>query len=134
MSSATVGVGSGESDSVVAVVADSVCSSLDSPGCEKASKDRKPSSKFVCCWYLSSRDVPLDGGLVSCDARLDKSDADAREEMEKLGAGDGTLSLCCACSLCSPSGGGVYANRVLDDGGDVPRNNDDDAGDDFREL
>jgi hypothetical protein len=74
-------------------------------------------------------------GIGSCRARLLRSDVDAREAA-RVARGSDTTSLCSACSM----GGGVeIVGLGVDEaefgvGGELPKNSDDEAGDDFLEL
>jgi hypothetical protein len=74
-------------------------------------------------------------GIGSCRARLLRSDVDGREDA-RLAGGSDIRSLCSACSM----GGGVETVGLGVDeadvgvGGELPRNSEEDAGDDFLEL
>lgn len=74
-------------------------------------------------------------GIGSCLARLLRSDVDALEGA-RLAGGSDMRSLCSAWS----KGGGVeivglgVEDAEVGVGGELPRNSDEEAGDDFREL
>jgi hypothetical protein len=74
-------------------------------------------------------------GIELCRAKLVRSDVESREGA-RLAGGSDIISWCSACSVGDEDGiGGLGVDCVeLEDvGGELPRNNEEEAGDDARE-
>ena len=74
-------------------------------------------------------------GIGSWQTSLLRSDVDARDGARLAGG----RKMCSLCSACSEGGGDETEGRGVDEadvdvGGELPRNSDDEAGEDFREL
>jgi hypothetical protein len=78
--------------------------------------------------------MPLLFGIVLCRAKLVRSDVDGREGA-RLAGGSDIISWCSACSVGGGDGmGGLGVDWVeFDVGGELPRNNEEEAGEDARE-
>lgn len=78
--------------------------------------------------------MPLLIGVEFCLAKLVRSDVDGREGA-RLAGGSDIISLCSACSVGDGDGiGGLGVEGVeLEVGGELPRNNEEEAGEDARE-
>jgi len=79
--------------------------------------------------------MPLLVGIELCRAKLVRSDVEGREGA-RLAGGSDTISLCSACSVGEADGMGglgVDGAEFEDVGGELPRNNEEEAGEDARE-
>jgi hypothetical protein len=78
--------------------------------------------------------MPLLMGIELCRAKLVRSDVEGREGA-RLAGGSGIISLCSACSAGGGDGiGGLGVDWVeFEVEGELPRNNEEEAGEDARQ-